>query len=372
MKTNMSLVLTMALILSGCGSSNPDLQPIQQKPASKLMTGQTAKLTNPKVNVLFVVDNSGSMKGYQEKLVKNMEVFSKEFFKSVRIDYKIGVVPVYDSKYLNDKTVYKSGLRKMNPLGELVKLKGLAVGEDPNQIFITRDTINAKQVLEATVALGTQWGPEAEESFSPVLAMMDPKINAEKNQNFYDPEAYLAIIFLTDADDVTLGLSGEDFYRQLVALKGGDRSKILIAAALPNIKNHSVGCTTDGAGPVQSFPALLARSGGILADLCSANFGQQLASFAKLLVKQVGTQKITIDHAVDIDSMEVSYGNPDSNEAEHIKIQRGLNGYLFNPKTLEITISSELNLERQENAVIFVKATEANLGNLEDGRTVKH
>ena len=131
-------------------------------------------------------------------------------------------------------------------------------------------------MLKQTVLIGTQWGPEAEESFSPVLAVLDPKQNTEKNNGFYQDDAYLVVFFLTDADDVTPGLSAESFYEKLLSSKGGDASKIIIAAALPNLENNSENCKKDGRGPVQAFPALLTASGGIHADLCSDHFADTL------------------------------------------------------------------------------------------------
>lgn len=368
LKTMISILATF--ILSACASENPDRQaPPEDAIDFITVEGQkSAHLTDPKVNILFVVDNSGSMQSYQDKMAKNMKLFSDRFFKNNRIDYRIGVVPIYDSKYLNDQTKYRSGFRKMNALAELVPLKGLDPQDQQNQLYITRQTINPQKVLQETVVIGTQWGPEAEESFSPVLAIANEKINLEKNQNFYQEDAHLAIVFLTDADDVTPGLSGEDFYRQLIQLKHGDRSKILIAAALPNLNNSSSDCKKDGGGPVQAFPALLAVSGAIYADLCSENFGARLADFGKYLVQRVASEKIALNFTPDIETLEVSYGQVGSNESERIKIPRGALGYLFDTEKNEVIISTDIELPRNENLVWFVKAKPANLANYKNGR----
>jgi hypothetical protein len=363
-----SLLLSAGL-LSGCGSKTSDYQaPVEKMSYVTVAAAKTQSMADPKVNILFVVDNSGSMKGYQDKLAKNMQLFSNRFFSNSRIDYRIGVVPVYDSKYLNDQTVYRSGKRKMNALAELVPLKGLAPSDHQNQLYITRDTIDPKKVLQETVAIGTQWGPEAEESFSPVLAIADPTINHEKNQDFYQDDAYLAVIFLTDADDVTPGVSGDDFYQRLVAMKNNDRSKILIAAALPSLNNHAADCTKDGRGPLQSFPALLAASGALVADLCSANFGSRLAEFGQYLVQRVGSQIIPLSFTPDIKTLQVSYGAANSSESERIQLVRGSDGYFFNPDRNEVMISPNLKIERQDDAIIFVKAIPANMSNLKNGQ----
>ena len=181
-------------------------------------------------------------------------------------------------------------------------------------------------------------------------------------------EAYLAVIFLTDADDVTPGLSGEDFYEKLLQLKNGDRSKILIAAALPNLNNISASCTKDGRGPQQSFPSLLAASGAIFADLCSENFGRPLAEFGHSLAQRVASEKISLNFTPDINSLQVSYGPVDSKESDRVVIERGLNGYFFNSEKNEVIISPSLTLPRLENSVIFVKAIPADLSQYKSGR----
>lgn len=367
MTKNLILKLSTVLLLGACGVKSPERQgPPEKFSEVTAEVSQEATLPEPKVNILFVVDNSGSMKGYQAKMAENIELFAETFFENSRVDYRIGVVPVYDSKYLNDRTVYvPSGVRKMNPLGELVKLKGADGKEIADQVYITRDTPNPKEVLKNTVMIGTQWGPEAEESFSPVLAVTSLQLNEEKNNGFYQTDAYLAVIFLTDADDVTPGLSAEDFYQKLVDLKGGDRSKVLIAAALPNLDKKSASCATDGRGPVQAFPSLLSASGGIFADLCSRDFGAHLAEFGHNLVQRVAAQKRQLEFTPDITTLKVSFGTKENPDQQVLERPRD---YTFNPDTNEIVLSPFLKLSRSEGATLRVSAKPVSLGNFKNDR----
>lgn len=361
------LALAFPFVFTGCGVSSSDRQgPPETFSPLEAEMNQATPLPEPKVNILFVVDNSGSMKDYQTKMAENIALFADTFLDNTRLNYRIGIVPVYDSKYLNDKTVYvPSGLRKMNPLGELVPLKDANGKEIPGQVYITRDTPNPKETLKNTVMIGVQWGPEAEESFSPVLAVMDEKHNLSKNKGFYDKEAYLAVVFLTDADDVTPSLSAEAFFQKLVDLKDGDASKVLIAAALPNPKDNRKSCGKDGKGPIQAFPSLLAISGGIRADLCSDDFGADLAAFGNLLVQRVATQKLALNYTPDVTTMKVNYGT----EADpKIKELEPLKDYLFNPTTNEIILSPKLKLPRVEGATIRISAKPVSLGNYKNGR----
>lgn len=304
-KSILTLSILTLLSLAGCGSESPDLQAQPIVAASGAQSGGKAEeIKEPKVDILFVVDNSGSMKDYQDKMAKNVELFADEFFDNARINYRIGVVPVWDSDYLNDKTVYRSGPRIMNPYAELVQLKGVP-DDGQKHLYITRETPNAKEVLKQTVVLGTQWGPEAEQSFSPVLGVIDPTINAEKNDNFYESDAYLAVIFLTDADDVSINLSGEDFYEQLKAAKGGDGSKILIATAIPRTCKSQ-----DLPGPVKAFPDLINASGALVADLCSNTFGAKLATFGRYLAQRMSQRRVHLNFEPDISTLKVTHFPP--------------------------------------------------------------
>lgn len=353
-------------LLQACDVKSPLRQDKAETFSAVTVEGdQTKALPDPQINILFVVDNSGSMKPHQDKMAANIELFANEFFDNARLDYRIGVVPVYDQRYLNDKKEYRSGYRKMNSLGELVPLKGSPdVGQ---QLYITRDTPNPKEVLKSTVLIGVQCGPEAEESFSPVLAVTDPA-NNRKNQDFYIADAHLAVIFLTDADDATLTFSGAELYKRLVNLKKGDQSKVLIAAALPNLRNKSDNCTKDGSGPIQAFSDLLSASGGILADLCSDNFGEELASFGKLIKNRVTTQKIALGSTPDINSLVVSYGSKDQPESERQVLSREKVEYYFLPETNEVMLNPNAKLQRVPNAKIWVTFKPASLGNAKNGR----
>jgi hypothetical protein len=380
-KNSINSVLCL-LSLSACqGVKNPDLQspPVNQTLVSA-EAPQAAEAMDPKVNIVFVVDNSGSMAPYQEKMAQNIERFAETFFENSRIDYRIGVVPVFDSRYLEDKTVYSSGVRKMNPLGELIRLRG--EGVPSNQLYITRDTPNKVEILKKTVQIGTQWGPEAEESFSPVVAILDSQTNVEKNQGFYQEDAYLAVVFLTDADDVSPGLSPDQFYSMLVEAKNGQRNKIFIAAAIPNRNNSSQSCSKDGQGPVDSIPRLLAISGGITADLCSSDFGSKLANFGERIRREASSQRIPVGFEPDLKTLAVCYGPASapssvcgSGEAAEkaagmVRLAPGARGFYYDntPSKEAIVISPSAELIRIPSGKIFIRAKRILRDQLPNGR----
>ncbi|MES2769256.1 MAG: hypothetical protein V4596_08925 [Bdellovibrionota bacterium] len=381
----LTVLATALFAATACSKKgNPRMQaPPEQHKVVDQVAPRVESTGDPKVNILFVVDNSQSMDAHQTKLKQNIDRFADKFFHNPRIDFKIGIVPVYDSKYLNDskqdytynETINGKRVTKVGPRimvqnnGVLVPLKDANGQVITGAPFITRDTLDAKNVLKNTVAIGTQWGPEAEESFSPVLKIIsDDNLNNSVNAGFYEKDAFLVVIFLTDADDVTPGENAYEFYEKLKAAKGGNENKILIAAALPSSKVDKLSCRLDGSGPQSRFPDLMNIAQGTVADLCSNSFGDDLAELGERLVNQVGSQRIPIQFIPDSNSIQVSYGNPANTERQIIP--RDQTGWSYNIENQEIVLSPELNIKRVPGGEIFVKYTEVNLNNIQNGRLV--
>jgi hypothetical protein len=211
---------------------------------------------------------------------------------------------------------------------------------------------------------------------------MDSARNQEKNQGFYQEDAYLAIIFLTDADDVTPGLSPDQFYRQLVESKGGDRSKVLIAAAIPDVRDGRASCPKDGSGPINNIPRLLSAAGGIVADLCSNDFGHKLASFGSRLAREASTQRVRIGFEPDLKTLVVCYGPAEADSAlcggtkeaeEAAGLQRlrpGETGYYYmnQPGQETIVISPTAAIQRINNGKIYIRAKRVDRSGLHNGR----
>jgi hypothetical protein len=354
MKHLLLLSFAVTALVACAKTESPILQTPPEKVAPITLTaGKVASIPDPKVNILFVVDNSGSMKVHQETLKRNISKFADTFFQNPRIDYRIGIVPVYDRTYQDGQAHCRlaGAVRSMNPFAELVPLKNpddTLVGGAP---FITRNTPNGADILKSTVAIGVKCGPEAEESLSPVLGIIDPIRNIEKNGGFYDKDAYLVVIFLTDADDVTMDYNR--FYETMLAEKGGDKSKLLFAAALP----ESRGCAVDSRST--EIRKLINKSGGSRFDLCSSKFGEQLVKFGNKLVKRVAEQEIFLGFIPDT-RLSLAYGTKEMRPEELQPIPRGVDGYLIKngpkPNTRLLVIQSNLNIQRVEGGEIFITA----------------
>lgn len=185
---------------------------------------------NPQVDILFITDNSDSMRTAQSNLVRNIDKFSDGIVKNKMIDYHIGVTATWDSseRFLTQK-------KDKYGIGELRFIKDSK--QTYNKRFVTRAESNLMaSTLDIGVASYADGGPENEEFFSPLVAALDKSGNGAPNDGFFRPDAQLVVIFLTDADDGST-LSADEVERKLLDFKGGRRDKVSLYGALVSAKD---------------------------------------------------------------------------------------------------------------------------------------
>lgn len=88
---NALTVAAAALALSACAPANPQKM---APPDTYVQTNQSASVAaksafKPKVDILFVIDNSDSMVKHQENLKANINRFVEAFEANKRIDFQI-------------------------------------------------------------------------------------------------------------------------------------------------------------------------------------------------------------------------------------------------------------------------------------------
>jgi hypothetical protein len=163
-------------------------------PAGDTFTQTSSSVTNDKIDILFVVDNSGSMQPLQTNMLNNFNSFISNFI-TKGYDFQIGVtttdaylsMPQYDNKpslaYLRDGVGHThTGYPIITPT-------------TPNIIstFVT----NANQ--------GDQ-GSGDERAFS----SFQVTLQSSNNASFHRPDAFLAIVILSDEDDFSDETRGEN------------------------------------------------------------------------------------------------------------------------------------------------------------------
>jgi hypothetical protein len=192
MKKNIGLLATVAvsvLALSSCDKGGADISVL----ASSSQFQQAAIFTPRKLDVLFVVDNSGSMAASQSNLANNFPSFIN-YFKNKGYDYRLAVT-TSDAYYGEQFVTRGCSLCNLNQTQ-------FRSGVSPAVRIIDNNTTDMEAVFSANVRVGTG-GSGDERAFSSMKAALGSSLNS----SFRRADAFLAVIIVSDADDFSYGTS---------------------------------------------------------------------------------------------------------------------------------------------------------------------
>ncbi len=177
---------------------------------------EVAVQTEGKADILFVIDNSGSMAEEQQKLKDNMSAFIEVLTNSI-IDYQVGVISTDvvrvptspECQPCCDLDTDADGVPDWSNCdgGRLVSGDGRTrIFRRPSDADPTQTEILKQQLIQdfnaAVTALGTE-GSAFETPFSALRRAVDPDADFAVraiNWGFLRPDADLAVIFLSDED----------------------------------------------------------------------------------------------------------------------------------------------------------------------------
>jgi hypothetical protein len=309
--------LLCGVVLSACSEVSPKKDPKPRiKPDEKVQDLGETVVFNPSVDILFVIDDSGSMSGHQRNLSRNVDLFVNELQNNQILDYHIGVIT--------------STVGGWNPrtTGD-----GRLFG---NPRYVERSTPNGLQALRSNLVVGTD-GAADERFFEPTVMALSAPLNTTWNAGFYRPDAHLAIIFITDTDDQSRGWDAPTFHSFLVSLKSGDKDKVLPYAVFIPVADRV--CSRSGEEPPQKIEAFMRLSGGISFGLCDPDYGQKLAGIGKILVERIG-KTVYLTRPPQVHTIEVRFGTQlIPNEAK--------TGWTYDPEKNALILGDEITWSTQ-------------------------
>jgi len=231
------------------------------------------------VDLLFVVDNSGSMADEQRNLVASFPGFIAgiESTLGVDTDYHVGVITTDDSAHNG------VGCRK---LGALVTRTGGAESSDAacgpytdgRRYMTPFDRLDDSFACAAKVGID---GDGIERPMDAVGAALSPAAEGLSlcNEGYLRGGALLVLTIITDEeDDIESQGDPSDWYDAVVAAKGGDASRVvvlsLVGHAKPNACIPEQWTGADGAEIATRIIALTEMfEHGRVGDVCSADYG---------------------------------------------------------------------------------------------------
>jgi hypothetical protein len=215
------------------------------------------QLGKPKVDVLWVVDNSGSMFEEQTALTANFTSFI-QFAEAQQIDYQIGVTST---------DVDPTGAQ-----GHLITCTApdVCMNNGPNQIVTPQTQPSPEQVFSLNANLGT-FGSGFEQGLEGAyLALSNPLINTA-NAGFLRQDAVLSVIVVSDEEDQSP--QTVDFYTNFfLSIKGFRNTNLFTFSAI--VGDAPTGCATAQEG--LRYIEVAHRTGGVFQSICSSDWSRSL------------------------------------------------------------------------------------------------
>lgn len=232
--------------------------------------------SDAQVDVLLVIDNTGSMQDSHTRLANACSSFFAGA-SGLDLDLHFGVITTdtVDSNH--------SG-----------KLQG-------SPAFLETSTPNAVTLCESRVLVGIMGSAPEAGLRAAQLALSAPLTDVgNSNAGFFRDEAALAVVFVSDEDDASPG-TWTDYVPFLAGLKA-DPSHVHITS----IVGPSGGCTGTGetATDGERYRLLASSFGGIIADICSADLTDVLADVRKATTARAA--RFELEYTPIAESIEVA------------------------------------------------------------------
>lgn len=282
---------------------------------------QEAVFVPKKIDVLWVVDNSGSMASSQTNLANNFQSFINKF-QAQGYDFHMAVTTsdAWEKQFNNNSL--KSKIRDGN-------------GSTHSGVFVMdQNTPNLANVFSINAKVGTNGNGDERvfESFKQTLLDV-----TGVNATFRRPEAYLAIIIVSDEEDFSAASAS---YTQSYASAYPVQSYVDFLTdytdgganfSVNTISVDTESCRSSLGGTDQKvstrLPALADLTGGVKASLCG-NFGTALDLISNNIIELSAVFKLTREPVVETINITIN----------GVKINVDpVNGYTYDPATLTIT-----------------------------------
>lgn len=288
------LALTVSAGVVGCGSKNSSY--------ALLGSSQSFKqaVQDNRVDVLWMIDNSGSMANSQSNLANNFPSFITNFQNS-GFDFKIAVtksdaymaLPAWTSFYNQNP---KPGAFQGGTQAEIAKFRDGNGTTHTGFFVIDNNTPSINSVFMTNIKQGTS-GSGDERSFQSFKAALESPLNV----GFLRPGAFLAVILVTDEEDFSHdGTQYLDFdwtnpalhttqsyvdYLDGKTMSSGATRRYSVNSV--SIKDQtcldSLGGTASAKKIAVRVQDLVTKTGGINASICG-NFANELENISSSII----------------------------------------------------------------------------------------
>ena len=191
---SLAFPISMAILVGACGKL-PGFQVLAKSDSFS----QTVQV-NDKIDLLFVVDNSGSMSEEQAVLANSFQTFISQFLEK-NLNFQIGVISTdvtNNPNYWAATGAYTNSIYRFFPNAG----PGTLLARGTNEKILRPDTLNLAEKFQQNITLTTSGSGNEAGVLSAHYALDPARLDAcGWNEGFIRPEALLAIVFLSDEDE---------------------------------------------------------------------------------------------------------------------------------------------------------------------------
>ena len=237
----------------------PNLPPVLRGPRQVDVYVQDEAI----VDVLWIVDNSGSLNNERQRLAEQFDRFLNVLL-AADVDFHVGVTST-----------------DLSPTGDGGRLRGLVP-------WIDRNTPEPVLAFRQALQFPADENITLEEGLAAIPAALTPPNSIGANLGFLREEAAFAAILVSDEDDGSLGPT-RYYIRFLQALKGPGRdANISFSAVVGPVPD---GCVPPGkefifgakAEAAERYTEVVEASGGLIESICAADFAPFVETLATSL-----------------------------------------------------------------------------------------
>ena len=222
-----------------------------------------------RAEIIWVIDNSGSMKSFQQSVIQNMQIFIDTFAKSAKgSDWRMGLL----STDKNDHPY---------------------IGFIPYNYLESVEPNPAVRFNRAVASLGVEGGSD-EESFYPIqMALTIYK-------DFLREGSKLFLIVVSDEKEHG-NMPVDDFLQYLYTLRAPED---IATYGVLGMKEQKCGTDNYFGGRYHEF---IEKTNGLMFSICSSDYGEGLAKFASDIAQKTSNSKIQLKDPPVSDTIEITY-----------------------------------------------------------------
>jgi hypothetical protein len=267
------------------GTYNPPDPPVKEQ------VDEITQVTIPSVDVLWIVDNSGSMIEEQTALRDNFGDFMR-YFTDSGMDYHVGVV--------------STDMDNAAQAGKLI----LDNSGNDRYIDSSMSAAEALTSFRERAGLGTN-GSSGERPKDAAFAAFNSQTNT--NQGFYREDASLSIIVISDEQDTGLThshITVTEFSNWMLGLKAGTDATVSFSSIV-GLTRNDCGSTEQGLGLLE----VTDQVGGIKWSICTNDWSGLLSELglqASGLKREFFLSLAPVEDSIDVTVDDPEFGSRDT------------------------------------------------------------